>query len=103
LSNTFVSHDSPPSPCEGVSPTIDTNTDDLDDDTNKEEEEYVEGLKISFIFHKEMMKTIQFKDWHKQSCTMASMSTPCQDYFCYSICKPNMVGMTQASMFYSSE
>ncbi len=42
LQDTHASHDSPPSPCEGVSPTMDTSTDDIDDDTHKEEEEYVE-------------------------------------------------------------
>jgi hypothetical protein len=61
---------------------MDTSTDDIDDDTHKEEEEYVEWLKISFICHKEMLKTIQFKDWHKQSYTTLMMSTPCQHYFC---------------------
>jgi hypothetical protein len=40
LQDTLASHDSPPSPCEGVSPTMDTNIDDTNDDTHKEEEEY---------------------------------------------------------------
>jgi hypothetical protein len=40
LQDTPTRHCSPPSPCEGVSPTMDTNTDDTDDDTHKEEEEY---------------------------------------------------------------
>jgi hypothetical protein len=39
LQDTLASHDNPPSPCEGVSPTIDTSTYDKDDDTHKEEEE----------------------------------------------------------------
>jgi hypothetical protein len=37
LRDTPTSHDSPPSPCAGVSPTIDTSTNDIDDDTHKEE------------------------------------------------------------------
>ncbi len=48
LQDTPTSHDSPPSPCEGVSPTIDINTVDIDDDTCKEEEEYVEVIKDFF-------------------------------------------------------
>jgi hypothetical protein len=40
LQDTLASHDSPPSPCEGVSPTININIDDTNDDTHKEEEEY---------------------------------------------------------------
>ncbi len=42
LQDTLASHDNPPSPCEGVSPTMDTSTNDIDDDTHKEEEEYAE-------------------------------------------------------------
>jgi hypothetical protein len=37
LQDTPTSHDSPPSPFEGVSPTINTSTNDIDDDTQKEE------------------------------------------------------------------
>jgi hypothetical protein len=48
LQDTLTSHDSPPSPCEGVSPTIDINTDDIDDDTHKEEEKYVEVIEDFF-------------------------------------------------------
>jgi hypothetical protein len=44
LQDTPTSHDSPPSPCEGVSPTMDTSTNDTDDDTHKEEEEYAEVI-----------------------------------------------------------
>jgi hypothetical protein len=44
LQDTLASHDSPPSPCEGVSPTIDTSIDDIDDDTHKGEEKYVEVI-----------------------------------------------------------
>ncbi len=39
LQDTHVSHDSPPAPCEGVSPTINTSNDDTNDDTHKEEED----------------------------------------------------------------
>jgi hypothetical protein len=45
LQDTHTSHDSPPSPCEGVSPTMDTSIDDTDDDTHKEEEEYTDVIK----------------------------------------------------------
>jgi hypothetical protein len=44
LQDTPASHDSPPSPCEGVSPTMDTSTHDTDNDTHKEEEEYAEVI-----------------------------------------------------------
>jgi len=40
MQDTPTSQDSPPSPCEGVSPTMDTSINDTDDDTHKEEEEY---------------------------------------------------------------
>ncbi len=49
MQDTLASHDSPPSPCEGVSPTIDTSTNDINDDTHKEKEEYVEV--IEYFFH----------------------------------------------------
>jgi hypothetical protein len=48
MQDTPTSHESTPSPCEGVSPTIDTSTDDTDDDTHKEEEEYVEVIEDFF-------------------------------------------------------
>jgi hypothetical protein len=44
LQDTLASHDSSPSPCEGVSPTMDTNIDDTNDDTHKEEEKYEEVI-----------------------------------------------------------
>jgi hypothetical protein len=44
LQDTPASHDSPPSPCEGVSPTMDTITNDTDDDTHKEQEEYAKVI-----------------------------------------------------------
>jgi hypothetical protein len=53
LQDTPTSHDSPPSPCEGVSPTIDINIDDTNDDTHKEEEEYVEVIEDFFHLSQE--------------------------------------------------
>jgi hypothetical protein len=44
LQDTPTSHDNPPSPCEGVSPTIDTSINDIKFDTHKEEEEYAEVI-----------------------------------------------------------
>ncbi len=44
MQDTPASHDSPPSPYEGVSPTMDTSTNDIDDDTHKEEEEFAEVI-----------------------------------------------------------
>ncbi len=49
LQDTHVSHDSPPSPCESVSPIMDTSTDDTDDDTHKEEEKYAKV--IEYFLH----------------------------------------------------
>jgi hypothetical protein len=103
LQDAPASHDSPLLARESVSPITNTNIDDTDDDTHKEEEEYAKVIKDFLHCHKGMMKIIQFKDCHKQNYTKVVMSTPCQHYFCYSICKPNMVGVTQASMLYSSE
>jgi hypothetical protein len=37
LQDTPARHDSPPSPCEDVPPTMDISIDDIDDDTHKEE------------------------------------------------------------------
>jgi hypothetical protein len=82
---------------------MDTSTDVTNNDTHKEEEKYAEVIEDFFLCHKGMLKMIKFKDWHTQSCTTIVMSAPCQHYFCYSICKPNMVGVTQALMLYSSE
>jgi hypothetical protein len=48
LQDTLASHDSPPSPCEDVSPTMDISIDDTYDDTHKEEEEYVEVIEGFF-------------------------------------------------------
>jgi hypothetical protein len=44
LQDTPTSHGSPPSPWEGVSPTIDISTNDTYDDTHKEEEEYAKVI-----------------------------------------------------------
>jgi hypothetical protein len=44
LQDTPTSHDSPPSLWEGVSPTIDININDTNDDTRKEEEEYAKVI-----------------------------------------------------------
>jgi hypothetical protein len=44
LQDTPASHHNPLSPCEGVSLIMDTSTDDIDDDTHKEEEEYAEVI-----------------------------------------------------------
>ncbi len=40
----LASHDSSPSPREGVSPTIDINIDDTNDDTHKGEEKYAKVI-----------------------------------------------------------
>ncbi len=44
MQDTPANRDNPPSPCEGVSPTMDTSTNDTNDDTHKEKEEYAEVI-----------------------------------------------------------
>jgi hypothetical protein len=44
LQDAPTSHDIPPSPHEGVSPTTNTNSDDTNDDTHKEKEEYAKVI-----------------------------------------------------------
>jgi len=62
LQDTPTSHDNPPSPCEGVSPTMDTSTDDTNDDIHKEEEEYAEMIEDFLHLPQGNDEEIQFKD-----------------------------------------
>jgi hypothetical protein len=93
LQNTLASHDSPPSPYEGVPLTMDTSTNDTNDDTHKEEEEYAKVIEDFFHLPQRDDENNLIQNWHIQNCMTIVMAAPCQHYFCYSICRPNMVGV----------
>jgi phosphorylcholine metabolism protein LicD len=72
---------------------MDTITDDTNDDTHKDEEEYAKVIEDFFHLPQRDDEHNLIQNWHKQNCMTIVMSAPCQHYFCYSICKPNMVGV----------